>query len=163
MMKMSTSDDFPSGRVPEQDPGSFLMATEACGGRTPDLGYFLEVWGFIGEVGVENKSGAPRRVHEAQGRALGGWARPPPSWGPRASPPVTLCSSNFYIFQKKPPWIFSAFRELLFLHKNNTIVILLKTASVRVSFTQIMQIIFQNKSKSIRKSRYARAYQLPQA
>jgi len=49
----------PSGRELEQGPGWFLVATEACGGRTPGLGYFLEDWGFIGEVGVENKSGAP--------------------------------------------------------------------------------------------------------
>ena len=51
--------DPPSGRVPEQGPDCFLVATKACGGRTPDLGYVLEVWGFIGEVGVEHKSGAP--------------------------------------------------------------------------------------------------------
>ena len=70
MMKMSTSDDFPSGRVPEQDPGSFLVATEACGGGTPDLGYFLEVWGFIGEVGVENKLGVPTESPRGRGRAL---------------------------------------------------------------------------------------------
>ena len=47
--------DPPSGRVPEQAPERFLVATEACGGGTLDLGYFLEVWGFIGDVGVENK------------------------------------------------------------------------------------------------------------
>ena len=35
-------------------------------------------------------------------------------------------------------------------------VVLLETASVRVSFIQIMQIIVQNKSKSIRKIRYDR-------
>ena len=33
-------------------------------------------------------------------------------------------------------------------------VVLLKTASVRVSFIQIMQIRVQNKRKSVRKSRY---------
>src|SRR3990170_7337380 len=50
--------------------------------------------------------------------------------------------------------IFSSIRELLFLHKNNTMAILLKTASVRVSSIQIMQIRVQNKSKSVWKSRY---------
>ena len=40
------------------------------------------------------------------------------------------------------------------MHKNNTMVVLLKTASVRVSFIQIMQIRVQNKSKSVGKSRY---------
>ena len=67
MMKMATGDGSPSGWVLEQGPDWFLVATEACGGGTPDLGYVLEVWGFIGEVGVENKSGGPRGVHEAGG------------------------------------------------------------------------------------------------
>ena len=38
--------------------------------------------------------------------------------------------------------------------QNNTMVVLLKTSSVRVSFIQIMQIRVQNKSKSVRKSGY---------
>ena len=42
----------------------------------------------------------------------------------------------------------------MFLHINNTMVILLKTASVRVSFIQIMQVRVQNKGKSVWKSRY---------
>ena len=42
-MKMSTSDDFPSGRVPEQGPDWFLVATEACGGGTPDQ---VKFWKF---------------------------------------------------------------------------------------------------------------------
>ena len=40
--------DPPSGRVPEQGPDWFLVATEACGGGTPDLGYVLEVWVYGG-------------------------------------------------------------------------------------------------------------------
>ena len=64
--------DSPSGRGPEWSPERFLVDTEACGGGTSDLGYFLEVWVFIGEVGVEKSQGAPREVHEAQGCALGG-------------------------------------------------------------------------------------------
>ena len=49
--------DPPSGRVPEQGPDWFLVATEACGGGTPDLGYFLEVFVFIGIFGVGLMSG----------------------------------------------------------------------------------------------------------
>ena len=49
-----------------------------------------------------------------------------------------------------------SFRELLFLHINNTMVILLKTKSVRVSSIQIMQVRVQNKGKSVWKSRYDR-------
>ena len=43
----------------------FSVATEACGGETPDLGYFLEVSVFIGIFGVGNKSG---RVPESTTR-----------------------------------------------------------------------------------------------
>ena len=38
--------------------------------------------------------------------------------------------------------------------QNNTMVVLLKTTSVWVSFIQIMQIRVEKKRKSIRKSRY---------
>ena len=37
MMKMATGEGSPSGRVPERAPERFLVATEACGGGTPDL------------------------------------------------------------------------------------------------------------------------------
>ena len=70
---------------------------------------------------------------------------------------VPLCwffRQYFYVFQKYSPWSFRSFRELLFLHKNNTMAILLKTASVRVSSIQIMQVRVQNKGKSVWKSRY---------
>ena len=60
----------------------------------------------------------------------------------------------FYIFQKVALWSFRSFRERLFLHINNTMVILLKTVTVRVSSIQIMQVRVQNKGKSVWKSRY---------
>ena len=47
----------PFGRVPEQGPDWFLVATEAYDGVTPDLGSVLEVWGYIRGVGAGNKSG----------------------------------------------------------------------------------------------------------
>ena len=37
MMKMATDEGSPSGRVPGRAPERFLVATEACGGGTPDL------------------------------------------------------------------------------------------------------------------------------
>ena len=70
---------------------------------------------------------------------------------------VPLCwffHQYFFIFQKYSPWIFRSFREFLFLHKNNTKEILLKTISVRVSSIQIMQIRLQNNGKIFWKSRY---------
>ena len=99
---------------------------------------------FSGGLGIYKRGwhrGQVRGAHREstrQGARPRGWARPPPSWGPRDSPPVSLRSSIFYIFQKNSPLILIAFRELLFLHKNNTIVVLLKTVSVRVSSNQII-------------------------
>ena len=61
----------PSGRVPERAPDWFFVATEARGGRTPDLGLFLGVLVFIGIFGVENKSGGPRGAHKTGWRPKG--------------------------------------------------------------------------------------------
>ena len=85
--------DPPSGRVPEQGPDWFLVATEACGGGTPDLGYFLEVWRFIGEVGVENKSGGPTESPRGIGARPRGLRAPSTLMGPTG-----LLSDNF-LFQ----------------------------------------------------------------
>ena len=89
-----------------------------------------------------------------QGGAPRGDRRAPPSWTGCGPPDVDFCSSIFNIFQKDVPWSFRSFRELLFLHKNNIMAILLKTTSVRVSSIQIMQVRVQNKGKSVWKSRY---------
>ena len=43
--------------VPEQCPNWFFVATEACGGGTPDLGFFSGVNEFIGIFGVGLTSG----------------------------------------------------------------------------------------------------------
>ena len=51
MMKMATGEGAPSGRVPERAPERFLVATEACGGGTPDLSSVLEVLGYVGIYG----------------------------------------------------------------------------------------------------------------
>ena len=45
-------------------------------------------------------------------------------------------------------------RTFVFCTINNTMAVLLKTTSVRVSFIQIMQVRVQNKGKSVWKSRY---------
>ena len=47
MMKMATSDGPPSGRVPKQGPDWFLVATEACGGGTPDLLFVSMFSGYM--------------------------------------------------------------------------------------------------------------------
>ena len=71
----------PSGTVPEQATDLVFMATEACGGGTPDLGFFLEVWGYIRGVGVGNKSWGSPRWPRGRGCAQGGRARPHPRGG----------------------------------------------------------------------------------
>jgi hypothetical protein len=112
--------------------------------------FFLQKIGFYRVR--DSVSGATRWAQLTWARQEG--TRPSGLCSPRDPPPVVLGSSIFLLFHKKSPKSFVPFRELLFLHKNNTMVVLLKTASVRVSFIQIMQIRFQNNSKSVRKSRY---------
>ena len=62
----------PSGRVPEQGPDWFLVVTEACGGGTPDLGFFLEVWVYIEEFCVDFTSGGVSVLSTRQGARPGG-------------------------------------------------------------------------------------------
>ena len=70
MMKMATGEGSPSGRVPEQGPDWFLVATEACGGGTPDLFCSLIVLGYMDiYIGGRSTSGEPRGTHEGGGRA----------------------------------------------------------------------------------------------
>ena len=87
MMKMATGEGCPL----RQGPDWFLVATEACGGRTPDLGYFLEVLVFIGIFGIENKSGgSPGRPRGREARPGGGHAPHP------RGQPGTLLAQLFY-------------------------------------------------------------------
>src|SRR4051812_3010340 len=81
----------PSGRVPEQGPESFLVATEACGGGTPDLGFFSGVSVFIGIFGVDLTSGGSPSHPRGRGRAQGvGRTLHPRGW------PRTLLGQLFY-------------------------------------------------------------------
>ena len=77
--------DPPTGRVPEQGLDWFLVATEACGGETHDLGYVLEVSIFIGIFCVGLTSGgSPSRPRDRG-------ARPHP-----CGQPGTLLAQLFY-------------------------------------------------------------------
>ena len=84
----------PTGRVPEHGPDWFMVATEACGGGTPDLGYVLEVSVYIRGFGVENKSGG------SPGCPRGRVAPPPPSWAARDSSGPTLLLHGPLLVQK---------------------------------------------------------------
>ena len=57
----------PSGRVPEQAPDCFFVATEACGGGTPDLGSVLEVFGYVGIYGCRGYVGGATGVLRGRG------------------------------------------------------------------------------------------------
>ena len=67
MIKIASGDGSPFGRVPEWAPDWFFVATEACGGGTSHLGFFLGVWVFIGIFGIGLMQGGLRVVHEAGG------------------------------------------------------------------------------------------------
>ena len=74
-----------SGRVTELALDWFFMATEACGGGTSDLGFFLGVSVYIRGVGIEDKSGGSLRRPRDRVACLGGRARPHPR-GPLVAP-----------------------------------------------------------------------------
>ena len=78
MMNMATGEGSPLRQGAEHGPDWFSVATEACGGRTLDLGYVLEVWVYIRGFGVGNKSGGSPRRPRGRGHAQGGRARPHP-------------------------------------------------------------------------------------
>ena len=65
---MATGEGFPLRQGAGTGLDWFLMAIEARGGGTPDLGYFLEVFVFIGIFGVGFTSGG---VSESSTRVEG--------------------------------------------------------------------------------------------
>ena len=78
-----------SGRVPEQGTDWFLVATEACSGGIPDLGFFLGVSVFIGIFGVGFTPGGslsqPRGREARPGLFCPNSFTPWPSSGPKIS------------------------------------------------------------------------------
>ena len=104
-------------------------------------------------IELELRSEELQGAHEVGGAPL--WGRRAPTlmarvWAPWSSSFARI----FYYFRIDVPWSFRSFWDLLFLHINNTIAILLKTRSLWVSSIQIMQVRVQNKGKSVWKSRY---------
>ena len=78
MIKMAIGESSPSGRVPEQGPDWFLVATEACGGGTPDLFCSPKVLGYIDIYRRKKSVRGATRV----GARPGGRACLPASWLP---------------------------------------------------------------------------------
>ena len=68
--------DSPSGRVPNQAPRRFVVATEACGGGTPDLSYILMFLGYVDlyrqkkSIGGASRGPGDRGAYPGGGRAL---------------------------------------------------------------------------------------------
>src|SRR3989337_1994612 len=90
-----------------------------------------------------------------QGAPGGGGGTPWGLVGSRWPPPSGSWFQYFFIYSiKNLQEVSSNSKNFYFFTKNNTMVVLLKTTSVRVSSIQIMQIRVQNKSKSVWKSRY---------
>ena len=99
-------------------------------------------------------TGGPTEGPRGRG-APRGVGRAPHPRGQVEAPLTWILLPVFLIFSKIILRGFSGHSEnFLFLHKKNTMAILLKTASVRVSSIQIMQVRVQNKGKSVWKSRY---------
>ena len=71
MMKMATGEGSPLWQGAETVLDWFSVATEACSGGTPDLGYVLKVWVYIRDVGVRTSQGGPRGGHKVGGREEG--------------------------------------------------------------------------------------------
>ena len=92
---------------------------------------------------LELRSAEPQGAHETGGRALH-------PRGQGVGPLALILSPVFFIFSKTYLRGFSGHSEnFYFCTINNTMVVLLKTTSVRVSSIQIMQVRVQNKGKSV--------------
>ena len=114
-----------SGRVPERAPDWFFVAIEACSGETSDLGFFSEVSIFIRIFGVGNKSGGARGAHK-QGAPPRLVASSVMSW------PNSRASGLFWSIKNHRKFLAHS-ENFYFYTKNDTMVVLLKTASVWVS------------------------------
>ena len=91
--------DPPSGRVPEQGPDWFLVATEACGGGTPDLSSFLMVLGYVGIYRRKKSVGSYSRGPRDRGPCPVGGA-PPISYAPRGSSDLISKPPGWYSSKK---------------------------------------------------------------
>ena len=101
MMKMATGEGSPLRQGAGTGSRLVFMATEACGGRTYDLGFFSWVSVFIEIFGVGNKLGGSPSHPRGRGRPQGGRARPPPSWMAQDSSGPTLLLRGLLLVHKK--------------------------------------------------------------
>ena len=102
-MKMATGDGLPHRQGAGKGLDWVLVAMEASGGGTPDLGFFLEVLGYIRGVGVGNKAGGSPGCPRGREACPGGWVSPPPSWAAQDSSGPTLLFRGLLLVQKRSP------------------------------------------------------------
>ena len=95
-------------RIVKRDESFFLIFF------SPKVNIWSWSWGRWSVRGATRQGGAPPTLVDRV-------------WAPWSSSFARI----FYYFQIDVPWSFRSFRELLFLHINNTMESLLKTASVR--------------------------------
>ena len=89
----------PSGRVPERAPERFLVATEACGGGTPDLSYVSMFLGYVGLYRRKKSVGGALRCPQ-EGRARLGGGHAPLSCGSLDDPLACTPSLPDHILPK---------------------------------------------------------------
>ena len=124
----------------------------------------LSLWFFSPRNGIY---GVGVEVGGALGGPRGRGARPggrrTPTLVDRVWPPWPWFFRQYFLYF--PKVISVDFQVIpitfVFWTINNIMAVLLKTASVRVSFIQIMQVRVQNKGKSVWKSRYDRDISTP--
>ena len=152
-----TKIEDPPLRSPRRTPGlASRWRTGGGGGSVSWNTIILPPWFFSPkmwfysirvEVCGATRWGQPTWVRQ-EGACPGGLCPPrcPLRW--------LLAPEILFYYIKNPRKVSFHSENFYFCTKNNTMVVLLKTASVRVSFIQIMQIRVQIKRKSVRKSRY---------
>ena len=96
MMKMATCEGSPLQQGAGTGLDWFSVATEACGGGTPDLGFFLEVLGYIRGVASRDKSGGSQGDHEVGGAPRGVGRAPHPCGGLGTLLAHLRCSMGFF-------------------------------------------------------------------
>ena len=104
MMKIATGEGFPLRQGARTGLDWFSVATEASGGRTPDLFCSPIFLGYMDiyrrKKSVRGAMRGPQVAHEGGGRAQGGRACLPASWLPRSFPGVYTKSPGLLLFQK---------------------------------------------------------------
>ena len=76
MMKMATGEGFPLRQGAGTGLDWLSGARETSGGGTPDLGFVLEVFGYVGIYGCRKYVGGATGVPQGRGHAQGAGASP---------------------------------------------------------------------------------------